>query len=75
MARREIQIIKGAVPTVGRQIEENGAGADKLAAFASLVNAYSRLLSRTTSSRKKRDPYVEGDPDYHTMLSQEDTDE
>jgi hypothetical protein len=75
MARKEIQIIKGAVLTVGKQIEENGAGADKLAAFASLVNAYSRLLSRTTSSRKKRDPYADGDPDYHTMLSQEDTDE
>jgi hypothetical protein len=75
MERKEIRIVKGAVLTVGRQIEESGAGADKLAAFASLVNAFSRLLSRTTSSRKKRDPFLDGDPNYCTLLSKENADE
>ena len=42
---------------------------EKLPTFASLINAYSKLLgTRNTCSKPKYDPFLDGDSDYYNTL-------
>ena len=69
---KDVKTVRDVVRIVGEGIIAQGAGADKVSAFACLVNSYSRLLlARRSSSRQKPDPYAEGDPSFHQSLLEE----
>lgn len=70
--RKDIAVVKNVLLTVGREMEHKGGGSDKVSAYASLINAYCRLLgARNSRPRPKHDPYLDGDPDFHQSLMEE----
>jgi hypothetical protein len=68
--RKDIAVVKNVLLTIGREMEDKGGGADKVSAYASLINAYCRLLgARRASSKPKHDMYRDGDPEYYNTLT------
>ncbi|MEJ2726434.1 MAG: hypothetical protein P8175_17710 [Deltaproteobacteria bacterium] len=66
--RKDIKSVRGAVLAIGKQIEDKGGGAEKISSYASLVNAYVRLLgTRKTRAKAEYDP-DDGDPTYYAKL-------
>ena len=76
MARKETRAVRNALLKVAADIEAEGAGADKLKAFASLLNAYLRMERPegkergSTNEKNELDYFVTGDPRHHTRLMQ-----
>ena len=67
--RKDIKTVRNAVLTIGEGIAAGGAGADKISAYAALINAYCRLLATgNRRSKPKHDPYMDGDPEFYSTL-------
>jgi len=75
--RKDIKTVRNAVLTIGEGIAAGGARADKISAYAALINSYSRLLGTgNRRSKPKHDPYMDGDPEfYSTLITDQGADE
>ena len=70
--RREVTTLRNLLVSLGREMQEKGAGSEKQKSFAALVNSYARLLGATRpSSKPKFDPFQDGDPGFHQSLLEE----
>jgi len=67
--RKDISVVKSVILAVGNELQEKGGGSEKIAAFASLINAYARLIRN--NSRQKPKPCLDGvDPLYESLINE-----
>ena len=68
--RKDISVVKSVILAVGNELQEKGGGSEKIAAFASLINSYARLL-RSNKSRLKPKHCSDGvDPFYESLINE-----
>jgi len=68
--RKDISVVKSVILAVGNELQEKGGGSEKIAAFASLINSYARLV-RSNNSRLKPKHCSDGaDPLYESIMKE-----